>query len=305
MMGSIAGIVTSWWNGTTSSAPVGSTHHIHELESKAREREEAGDLEDAMELLLEMHEASHTSEAVRLAHELAVRHPDVFEAKGCPVRGGNQHTAPAAVAVLVTASASASADEDDERVPSLVSRLVAEPTEASPAMGAAASPNDETSVDCEPALASSGTVDAQKSGTPSANVRKQGHGHCETPWERGWQGPRDFKPPSPYSRSPVVGSSHGAESSSIRPASLDLSRSCLRNFTIAQLNTFDGGQPAPNKGRWDTIARKPRPIYISIRGNVYDASAGRDLYGSVRDGVAAEGVHGGYYGRKMYALPVV
>ncbi|CAM9444549.1 unnamed protein product [Ectocarpus sp. 13 AM-2016] len=48
-------------------------------------------------------------------------------------------------------------------------------------------------------------------------------------------------------------------------------RPLLRDFTIAELNTFDGGE--------SPLCRKPHPIFISLRGTVYDASTGRGIYG--------------------------
>lgn len=48
----------------------------------------------------------------------------------------------------------------------------------------------------------------------------------------------------------------------------------LRDFTIAELNTFDGGE--------SPLSQKPHPIFISLRGTVYDASDGRGIYGPVR-----------------------
>ncbi|CAB1103116.1 unnamed protein product [Ectocarpus sp. CCAP 1310/34] len=48
-------------------------------------------------------------------------------------------------------------------------------------------------------------------------------------------------------------------------------RPLLRDFTIAELNTFDGGE--------SPLSRKPHPIFISLGGTVYDASNGRGIYG--------------------------
>ncbi|CAM9613941.1 unnamed protein product, partial [Choristocarpus tenellus] len=48
-----------------------------------------------------------------------------------------------------------------------------------------------------------------------------------------------------------------------------------RNFTLAQLQFFDGSE-MPQKG---SSPPEPRPIYIALKGIVYDASAGRELYG--------------------------
>lgn len=58
-----------------------------------------------------------------------------------------------------------------------------------------------------------------------------------------------------------------------------------RNFTVLQLNTFDGSVPAPKVRGGEIKAGKARPIYIALRGEVYDASAGRNLYGPVSDDV--------------------
>eukprot|EP00904_Undaria_pinnatifida_P003760 jgi/Undpi1/13385/HiC_scaffold_8.g03044.m1 len=53
----------------------------------------------------------------------------------------------------------------------------------------------------------------------------------------------------------------------------------LRNFTVAQLNAFDGSVAAPVTRGGLVRAGVARPVYIALKGNVYDASAGNDLYG--------------------------
>ena len=90
---------------------------------------------------------------------------------------------------------------------------------------------------------------------------------CETPWERGWQAPEEFAPP-PESNKSVS-----------RPGVGDLAG--LRNFTVAQLNVFDGSIDKGVKRGGVVKAGKARPIYIALRGKVYDASTGRHLYGQV------------------------
>lgn len=123
-----------------------------------------------------------------------------------------------------------------------------------------------------------------------------------TPWERGWQGPEGFKPPPPSSSSESSGgaavnptpSSPSADIGSTPLSSRkreaeegDLGGEQVaipRNFTVSQLNAFDGGFPAPIVRGGVVKAREARPIYIALRGVVYDASAGGHLYGPVSNG---------------------
>lgn len=126
-----------------------------------------------------------------------------------------------------------------------------------------------------------------------------------TPWERGWQGPEGFKPPPPQSSSSNSSSSGTAAAANPTPSSESGSTSLSslspkrkaeegdsggkqavipRNFTVSQLNAFDGGVPAPIVRGGVIKAKEARPIYIALRGVVYDASAGRNLYGPVSNG---------------------
>ncbi|CAM9362309.1 unnamed protein product [Discosporangium mesarthrocarpum] len=83
----------------------------------------------------------------------------------------------------------------------------------------------------------------------------------ETPWERGWQGPEDFKPPEKTGTDRC----QEEETNGVR------GQGGGRNFTIDQLRHFDGDVNPRSKD--------PRPIYIALRRVVYDATAGAELYG--------------------------
>ncbi|CAN0535449.1 unnamed protein product, partial [Ectocarpus sp. 8 AP-2014] len=126
------------------------------------------------------------------------------------------------------------------------------------------------------------------------------------PWERGWRGREGFKPPpSSSSALPDTGSTASRDApgtaaafgAGLSPSSSSLtdtggqSENALdggdaeatklvrRNFTVRQLNAFDGGCSAPRMMGGEARAAKQRPIYIALKGEVYDASAGRHLYG--------------------------
>ena len=102
---------------------------------------------------------------------------------------------------------------------------------------------------------------------PAATATGGGAEGSETPWDRGWQASDDFEPPS--------------EGKLPGDAEVGDMASELRNFTIAQLNPFDGGIEKGVERGGVVKAGKTRPIYIALRGWVYDASAGRHLYGPV------------------------
>ncbi len=134
-----------------------------------------------------------------------------------------------------------------------------------------------------------------KSGTTTTSKATAG----TLPWERGWQGPRDFKPPPSSSASATISDPATATASEPRTLSSRRKRepkggdpaaggaaARRRNFTVSQLNLFDGSVPAPISRGGEAKARKARPIYIALRGEVYDASAGRNLYGPVSLGWA-------------------
>lgn len=212
---------------------------IDELEVRVKKYENDGDIRGAMELLLAHHNANLTrSHAVKLAHDLSQRYPDIFGSDGCPVRGGEG---------ITTAS---SGDKS-----SVSSTPIAEPVEMHPERADEDDEDDKDDKDLGEPIQTAGTSVVDK-------PRKQG----ETPWERGWKGPEHFRPPSQES------STHVPRADGEAPS--------RRNFTIAQLNTFDGSYPVETT-KHVTKESSPRPIYIAVRGTVYDASAGRDLYGPV------------------------
>ncbi|CAM9377444.1 unnamed protein product [Ectocarpus fasciculatus] len=122
------------------------------------------------------------------------------------------------------------------------------------------------------------------------------------PWERGWQGREGFKPPSSATAdtgstarhsatgtaaafgagsSPSSSSSAetGGQSDTLDGGDAEATKLARRNFTVRQLNAFDGGSSAPRMRGGEVRAGKQRPIYIALKGEVYDASAGRKLYG--------------------------
>ncbi|CAM9444620.1 unnamed protein product [Ectocarpus sp. 13 AM-2016] len=143
---------------------------------------------------------------------------------------------------------------------------------------------------------------------PGARIDRGGGEPTTTtvlPWERGWQGREGFKPPPSSSALANTGSTasrDAAETAAAFGAGLSPSSSSLsemggqseknldggdveatklarRNFTVRQLNTFDGGCSAPRVRGGEARAGKQRPIYIALKGEVYDASEGRHLYG--------------------------
>lgn len=124
------------------------------------------------------------------------------------------------------------------------------------------------------------------------------------PWERGWQGREGFKPPSSAiadtgstasnnvagtaaafgaglspSSSSLTGT--GGQSDALDGGDAEATKLARRNFTVQQLNAFDGGCSAPRMRGGEVRAGKQRPIYIALKGEVYDASVGRHLYGPV------------------------
>lgn len=214
---------------------------------RAQKLEAEEDFAGAMQVLLGSHHAGD-SQAVMLAHELCRRHPDAFEAKGCPVlsQRGERETGQSVVAARATT-------------------VVAAPSQMQEMAGTAARN-----------VAARVSMEAGETTAGGELQQKQNEG--ETPWERGWQGSEGFKPPS--SSRPAIGSPDSSAAKSPGDVSIQYAVE-LRNFTIAQLNVFNGGLPALLKR--GGITRKPRPIYIALRGNVYNASTGRDLYGPVRE----------------------
>ncbi|CAM9123614.1 unnamed protein product [Ectocarpus sp. 12 AP-2014] len=125
------------------------------------------------------------------------------------------------------------------------------------------------------------------------------------PWERGWQGREGFKPPPSSSAIPDTGSTASRDApgtaaafgAGLSPSSSSLTemggqsenvleggdaeatKLARRNFTVRQLNAFHGGCSAPRIRGGEARAGKQRPIYIALKGEVYDASAGGHLYG--------------------------
>lgn len=252
-------IVKSWrWTQTIT----GDAASRQEAPSSvlAQKLEAEGDFTGAMKVLLSLHHA-RDSQAVILAHELSRRHPDAFEVKGCPVlsqRNEREAAGQNVVADGVTTTPAAAASQMWET-----------------ATTAARSSIDSVAVGVE-----------MKAGKPTAGGQQQQpkQKEGETPWERGWQGPAGFTPPS--SRTTTGGDAEPGAAAAQSAGNVSIKYAVeLRNFTIVQLNAFNGGllRAAPSKRGGTTAAvRKPRPIYIALRGRVYDASAGRDLYGPVR-----------------------
>ncbi|CAM9400875.1 unnamed protein product [Ectocarpus sp. 12 AP-2014] len=125
------------------------------------------------------------------------------------------------------------------------------------------------------------------------------------PWERGWQGREGFKPPPSPSALADTGSTASRDAAGtaaafgagLSPSSssftetgvqgdnaldggdAEATKLARRNFTVRQLNAFDGGCSAPRMRGGEARAGKQRPIYIALKGEVFDASAGRHLYG--------------------------
>lgn len=270
-------VVRLWrWTAWRSSRPKPSDRAVYActLETRASELETAGDLDGAMQALLASH-STRSSRAAVLAHELLQRHPDAFKAKGCPVRQGIGQTQSPTAATTTKLNLLAS--------PSLQAPMqdTVSTEDLSDADDAKDSININSSIDSDEGeiLASRGA------GAATGLVQERDDDDDgESPWERGWQGPEGFKPPS--STDDAASSGTGLLSSSPSTRSIDggngRDASGLRNFTIAQLNAFDGSVPAPSTRGGVVKAAKPRPIYIALRGNVYNATAGRHLYGPVR-----------------------
>ncbi|CAM9401073.1 unnamed protein product [Ectocarpus sp. 6 AP-2014] len=156
---------------------------------------------------------------------------------------------------------------------------------------------------------------SQAAATTTTGAREPGkridHGGGEPttttllPWERGWQGREGFKPPpsssalperdsTPSRDAPGTAAAFGAglspsfssltDTGGQSETALDggdagATKLVRRNFTVRQLNAFDGGCSAPRMRGGEARAVKQRPIYIALKGEVYDASAGRHLYG--------------------------
>lgn len=277
-MGWKAAITTSWRNGSnpTSAQP---NISARDLETRAKEREDAGDPEAAMELLLAMHEARPTSGAVTLAHELSMRHPNTFAAKGCPIHGGKSR-----IPARIPIPAATHHQED----PSLA---LASPRERESATASRVAVAPSPMADISRALMLQNGCSTSHSAVVAGDVGSTGDEtrlwemgkEGEKPWERRWHGPNGFKPPTSL-RSPSNDYLHVAAAGSgitYPSSSTEVPPKQWRNFTLSQLNAFDGSQRAPTKRGGATMMSKPRPIYVAIRGNVYDASAGRHLYGPV------------------------
>lgn len=183
------------------------------------------------------------------------------------------------------------------------------------AQKAGTTPNDRDGEDAGTAATgreSEAQAMARKETAASVSRREAGAGARESsrttsPWERGWQGPEGFKPPSyaatesttvnDNAAGTAVSQAKSSPSSSRRMDAgaqgsggdedqgggevLAAAAAAARNFTVSQLNTFDGGFPVPRRRGGEIRVGKPRPVYIALRGEVYDASAGRELYGPV------------------------
>lgn len=219
------------------------TKPASQLAVRVKDCEDKGDVRGAMELLLAHHKAYPTqSRAVELAHDLSQRYPDIFDKYGCPMR--------------VEAGQSPRSVED----------------ECNNLLSSQGSTEEDTEPDRNDRNEPDGSTEQSHDLSPLSSVEdletpnqpKEGE---QTPWERGWKGAEGFKPPA----SDDTGRASDGSDESISQ----------RNFTVSQLNTFDGERPR-SRGRRPGGEEPPRPIYISIRGNVYDASSGRHLYGAVR-----------------------
>lgn len=312
----------------TASVPVGGgpEHDDELLETRVRELETAGDLDGVTALLLSAWTKQGSSRAVTLAHELSKRHPAEAFQMGCPLQQGNrdlnvrperEHDAGAAddsLAVTTLAGSTRSdafaadtgidlaagkvSGEDDERgSPSAAltpARKGRGGGEAFPTSNIAEATPPTSKVGNDGDVRGGGGSDgeAPSPATPTRSTSSTSNTDTAqtTPWERGWQGPKGFKPPPSSSFSNTASNSSpspGFGSSSLSPRKRDAEEGDLgaavpRNFTVLQLNAFDGGVPAPVVRGGETRAKEPRPIYIALRGDVYDASAGRNLYGPVR-----------------------
>ena len=293
------------------------------LATQVKELETTGDLDGAAALLLSAWTTKGSSRAVTLAHELSQRYPAQAFQMGCPLQQGirvsdvdldlaptlqEQHdsgdaddgdsdavddSTPATPAVS-TCEAVATNTGVDITAPE---RFSGEDVDRGPPSPALISENDYTSGGGGGAEYRDGNderdggISARETPSPPTTTTTS----TSTPWERGWQGPEGFKPPpsssascSNHAPSPEFGSTSISSSSPQRVAEEGVSgreqAGLLRNFTISQLNAFDGGVPAPVVRGGVMKALKPRPIYIALRGDVYDASAGKHLYGPVSKG---------------------
>ena len=297
-----------WWAPPSGSRPSYPSESPSVLEMRAEGFEKTGDFDGAMEALLASHFAG-SSQAVKLAHELSKRHPGAFQSKGCPVRLGVGSTPTPKQAGANTALAS-----------SVVSggyggggctAAPSEPLTAPSSVGHSAEQSGELASDVGPARAGEPTIAVA---APIAAAASDG----QTPWERGWYGPVGFKPPPsdgapPAAAVPAAAAAYDSISPTSENAPTSMKRggtsgrrgrsggsgndirvvwggnsssnattAGLRNFTVAQLNGFDGGVPVPISRGGLVRSGKARPVYIALKGKVYDASSGNDLYGPVR-----------------------
>lgn len=288
------------------------------LERLAEKLEAEGKHEEAMSKLMQSH-AAGSSNAGNLAHELSQRHPEAFNVRRCPmVQAGMKASGATSSASegnrsllesLQTLPSSSpgyplsvnrsrhvvadvsSAAADPYLALHVNSRKRVDPGDPTTHNGQqecfALTTNEfqqlrnlpGTNVVTEPEIQSDRVADVQYEENKvddrenRAAPKKAIEG--ETPWKRGWQAPKEFAPP-PESDSSV---------SIARVNNL----AGLRNFTVAQLNIFDGGMDKEVKRGGVVKAGKARPIYIALRGKVYDASTGRHLYGQVSiDGLICE-----------------
>lgn len=259
-------LARSWsWTDVAQSPPsslnasLPDTGATTELEVRAKGLETAGDFDGAMEALLASHRAG-SSRAVTLAHELSQRNADAFQAKGCPAhRSGDE----AVVAPLATTAAAAAAGRGNNAVSSL----------NVPSLEDRRDPASENKTRREDEANATSMAAAEE-------VVAVQRGNGETPWERAWVGPEGFTPPASIDHAARDQSSASSRDTGVAGGGGQCT-STRRNFTVAQLNAFDGGVAAPSKRGGLMKAGKPRPVYIALRGNVYDASAGRNLYGPV------------------------
>ncbi|CAM9368822.1 unnamed protein product [Scytosiphon promiscuus] len=271
-----------------------------QLELRAEELEKAGDLEGALRALKESHDRG-SPRAVTLAHDLYQRHPgDEFRTKGCPM-GINGFGQAGGLSAAASAAAARAAPAPGTDVPAastctapearLASAGVTAAAAALPAEGDRASePGGEPRKSTEERGSSSA---ARKDGTPyhgngedagAAVEWARGENQATVTQKsaafRGWQGPEGFKPP----RSAVTGSTTINEiAAGTAAVQAESSPPSSRNVNAGAhgdgLNAFDGGFPVPRRRGGEIKVGTPRPIYIALRGEVYDASAGSNLYG--------------------------
>lgn len=289
-----------WWQFAVrryTRAPVGISSPAN-LERWAEKLEGEGKLEEAMSKLMKSH-AAGSSNAGKLAHELSQRHPEAFDVMRClMIQPGMKASgaAPGGNPSLVESSQTIPSSSPGYPLRACRSRhVVADVSSAAADPCLAINVDSRTRVDPgDPTTRN--RQQKQLRDLPGTNVvtdpkpqsyrvadvpyeykkvdnkqnlaepRQANDG--ETPWNRGWRAPKEFDPPL-------------ESNTSVTKASVDdLAR--LRNFTVAQLNVFDGGMDKGAKRGGVVKAGKARPIYIALRGTVYDASTGRHLYGQVR-----------------------